>query len=342
MGGPQAQAQYSLQISIAAALGSVILTCLATSPFELLRLRAIEAASAEALGSDAAAPTPVGAGERPDGASEPASPTPAPAAAAATPASSSRQLVPADDIETSSVEGTTLATLERIWKYNVSSAAAQRLVSSGLVDAGGNSTRVEACVVPQPASAYNVVNGLGTLYAEGGIGTLYSALTPLLLRELPFSITKYLVYDTATQAIAAAFPLSQEGPLAQALLSLTGGLAAGVIAAAVSTPADTLLTLSQTPVTDSNGCQQEPPTLLQAGRDTLQTNPLSLFNGLLPRCVFFGALIAGQFLLYDEFKSLFKVGTSDINFYLDVFASTDLPFRTDLGVRCLDAVCGGS
>ena len=82
--------------------------------------------------------------------------------------------------------------------------------------------------------------------------------------------------------------------------------------------------------------------MLQVAKDTLQTNPLSLFNGLLPRCVFFGALIAGQFLLYDEFKSLFKVGTSDINFYLDVFASTDLPFRTDLGVRCLDAVCGGS
>ena len=42
------------------------------------------------------------------------------------------------------------------------------------------------------------------------------------------------------------------------------------------------------------------------------------------------------------FKGLFKVGTTDISFYLDVFASTDLPFRTDLGVRCLEAGCGGS
>ena len=39
-----------------------------------------------------------------------------------------------------------------------------------------------------------------------------------------------------------------------------------------------------------------------------------------------GALIAGQFLLYDDFKRLFKVGSSDIVFYLDVFASTDLSF----------------
>ena len=60
--------------------------------------------------------------------------------------------------------------------------------------------------------------------------------------------------------------------------------------------------------------------MLQIARDTLETNPLSLFNGLLPRCVFFGALIAGQFLLYDEIKALFKVGTQDIEFYLDVFS----------------------
>jgi len=358
LGGPQAQAQYSLQISIAAALGSVIVTCLATSPFELLRLRAIEAASADALVSDAPAPTPAGAGQMPGGAPGPASPTPPPAAASATPASGSiaRPLAISDDLETSAAEGaTTLATLERLYQYNASSGGdlerdlERERERERERDAGGsssNSTRIE-CVLPQtpspqPASAYNVVNGLGTLYAEGGIGTLYSALTPLLLRELPFSITKYLVYDSSTQAIAAAFPLSQEGPLAQALLSLSGGLAAGVIAAAVSTPADTLLTLSQTPVTDADGCMQEPPTILQVAKDALTTEPLSLFNGLLPRCVFFGALIAGQFLLYDVFKSLFKVGTTDISFYLDVFASTDLPFRTDLGVRCLEVGCGGS
>ena len=259
--GPQAQALYPLQIAIGAALGSVILTCLVTCPFEVLRIRAIEAASAEvvvdasdARGAEAAAPTPVGAGT-----------------------------------------------------------------------GGAGDISIVKPPPPLPASAYNVVNGLGTLYAEGGVGTLYSALTPLLLRELPFSITKYLVYDAATSSIAEAFPLAQEGPLASALLSLTGGLAAGVVAAAVSTPADTLLTLSQAPPSGGDGDAHK-PTMLQIAQETLATNPLSLFNGLLPRCVFFGALIAGQFLLYDDLKRLFKVGSSDIVFYLDVFASTDLSF----------------
>ena len=66
--------------------------------------------------------------------------------------------------------------------------------------------------------------------------------------------------------------------------------------------------------------------MLELAKDMAVTDPLALFNGLLPRCIFFGALIAGQFLLYDDFKRLFKVGSSDIVFYLDVFASTDLSF----------------
>merc|ERR1712185_327204 len=44
-----------LQIAIGAALGSVIITCLVTTPFEVLRIRAIEAASADARGSGDAA-----------------------------------------------------------------------------------------------------------------------------------------------------------------------------------------------------------------------------------------------------------------------------------------------
>ena len=156
LGGPQAQAQYSLQISIAAALGSVIVTCLATSPFELLRLRAIEAASADALVSDAPAPTPAGAGQMPGGAPGPASPTPPPAAASATPASGSiaRPLAISDDLETSAAEGaTTLATLEPLYQYNASSGGdlERDLDLERERDAGGsssNSTRIE-CVLPQ-------------------------------------------------------------------------------------------------------------------------------------------------------------------------------------------------
>ena len=40
----------------------------------------------------------------------------------------------------------------------------------------------------------------------------------------------------------------------------------------------------------------------------------------MPRAVFFGSLIAGQFLLYDYWKQVFRVSTNDITLVLDVFA----------------------
>ena len=322
LGGPQAQAQYSLQIAIGAALGSVIAVCLVTTPFEVLRIRAIEAAS---FGNDAAEAEASARGV--SGSSNVATPAAAPAAPVAAAAASTRSSSPEDLDEGARREeavqladAATVGRLERMWQSNVTSEDLE-----GCED----ECMVFLAPPPLPASAYNMVNGLGTLYNEGGVATLYSGLTPLLLRELPFSITKFLVYDSATQAIAAAFPLAQEGPLASALLSLTGGLVAGVVAAAVSTPADTLLTLTQTPPPNADsegGARAEPPTMFQLATDMATTNPLAFFNGLLPRCVFFGALIAGQFLLYDNFKQLFNVGSSDITFYLDVFASTDLSF----------------
>ena len=226
----------------------MIATCLATTPFEVLRIRAIDAASAE--GSCRFGPEPRSDdGIGPELRSQ-SGPTTSLSASLSTPASLS-----------AGAASTALAS-------KVSDASSERAPDNG----GGGSISTRTTTTPQPTSAYNLVNGLGTLYAEGGIGTLYSALTPLLLRELPFSITKFLVYDSVTQAIAAFFPLAQEGPLVSAVLSLTGGLAAGVVAAAVSTPADTLLTLSQSPPSgsDSNveGSTREPPTMLQVASDT--------------------------------------------------------------------------
>ena len=57
-----------------------------------------------------------------------------------------------------------MATLERLYQYNVSS---ERELDAGELD---NSSRLDAgamCVLPQPASAYNIVNGLGLELGSG-------------------------------------------------------------------------------------------------------------------------------------------------------------------------------
>ena len=378
--GPQAQTLYPLQVSIAAALGSVIVACLATCPFEVLRIRAIKAATTPpppppppppltlleelqrrvalvAVKRDAPTIFFEGLGNLARRRSD-------------APPTFARRAVPSDarnDASRSSATGTSLATAGTSYAARDGARdAAVRFSSlsslfapaplgtaprrealdevepngeggSGRGDDDSDGQRAAAganqAVVALTPDAYSAWRGLGTLWDEGGIALLYSALPTLLLREMPFSITKYVVFDATTQALAAMMPASQETPLASALLSLTGGLVAGVSAAAISTPADTLLTQTQAGrkssssggggdvagASDARGTPDQ-LSLGEALSTQLATDPLGLFRGLLPRCVFFGALIAGQFLLYDQCKQLFKVAPDDLVFVLDVFA----------------------
>eukprot|EP00900_Chrysochromulina_parva_P012085 jgi/Chrpa1/20878/Chrysochromulina_OHIO_Genome00006408-RA len=379
--GPQAQTLYPLQVSIAAALGSVIVACLATCPFEVLRIRAIKAATTPppppppppppltlleelqrrvalvAVKRDAPTIFFEGLGNLARRRSD-------------APPTFARRAVPSDarnDASRSTATGTSLATAGTSYAARDGARdAAVRFSSlsslfapaplgtaprrealdeaepngeggSGRGDDDSDGQRAAAganqAVVALTPDAYSAWRGLGTLWDEGGIALLYSALPTLLLREMPFSITKYVVFDATTQALAAMMPASQETPLASALLSLTGGLVAGVSAAAISTPADTLLTQTQAGrkssssggggdvagASDARGTP-DPLSLGEALSTQLATDPLGLFRGLLPRCVFFGALIAGQFLLYDQCKQLFKVAPDDLVFVLDVFA----------------------
>lgn len=188
---------------------------------------------------------------------------------------------------------------------------------------------------------WTLTRGPRELWEEGGLALLYSSLLPLLLRELPFTVTKFIVFDAATQAIIAAVPSAQESVGSAAAVALVAGAVAGVAGAIVTNPADTLLTLSaQTPQAAQQPAAAEarrgrgaarssvaaveatgaPPSLLDTAVRIVREDPTQFFRGLLPRCLFFGALIAGQFLLYDYFKGAFRVSNNDLLLVLDVFA----------------------
>ena len=97
--------------------------------------------------------------------------------------------------------------------------------------------------------------------------------------------------------------------------ALLAGVIAGVVSGLLTTPADTLVTrLSNA---RSRG---EDASLIDTARSTLADDPASLFSGLGPRCLLFGATIGGQYLLYDFWTRLFRVNPDDLNLVLDVFA----------------------
>ena len=115
--------------------------------------------------------------------------------------------------------------------------------------------------------------------------------------------------------------------------AVAGAELVAIAGAVVSNPADAILTLAgqqQQPAAKGGGGgrggdeehaeETGNAALLATASRLAREEPLALFRGFVPRAVFFGSLIAGQFLLYDYWKQVFRVSTNDITLVLDVFA----------------------
>mmetsp|Transcript_30580 Transcript_30580/g.89350 ORF Transcript_30580/g.89350 Transcript_30580/m.89350 type:complete len:1165 (+) Transcript_30580:324-3818(+) len=169
---------------------------------------------------------------------------------------------------------------------------------------------------------------------------LFSGFTPIASRELPFAITKFLVFDLLAKAIIAL--LNSQGNLTEPVqvgvgptglaISAVAGAIAGIAGAIISHPADLILTLQSGSAksgsgssADGGGKDEEEET------DSTDWRPLvkellekdggvaNLFVGLPARSLFFFLVIGLQFFLYDFVKGLFNVSSDDLTLVLDVF-----------------------
>ncbi|KAF9367135.1 mitochondrial phosphate carrier protein, partial [Mortierella sp. AD011] len=98
-------------------------------------------------------------------------------------------------------------------------------------------------LVSQPTFATGLVSGFTRiLKEEGAIRGFYSGFGPILLKQIPYTIAKFVVFERASEAIYdVAGPKDKLSPATHTSISLAGGLIAGVAAAIISQPADTLL-----------------------------------------------------------------------------------------------------
>jgi Mitochondrial carrier protein len=168
---------------------------------------------------------------------------------------------------------------------------------------------------------------------------LWSGFAPILSRELPFSLVKFLVFDVLSRGIVSilnsqagvgALPIQVGvGPVGLAA-SAAAGAVAGVASAVVTQPADLILTYTSSAkavvvqdTEDSGGSQAAAKPL--DWRDVVKELTSreggwsNLFVGLPARATFFFLVIGLQFFLYDYVKGLFQVGSDDLSLVLDVF-----------------------
>ncbi|EJK60962.1 hypothetical protein THAOC_18613 [Thalassiosira oceanica] len=151
--------------------------------------------------------------------------------------------------------------------------------------------------VSDPEFCDGVVDGFGKILKADGIGGLYAGLLPMLFKQIPYTMAKFAVQGEAADKIYASMGKTpdQLSSGANVGISLTSGVIAGVAAAIISHPADTLLSKI-----NKAGAGGDGPTMTRLLNIAKETGFVNLCTvGLLPRCVMVGTLTAGQFGIYD-------------------------------------------
>jgi solute carrier family 25 phosphate transporter 3 len=183
----------------------------------------------------------------------------------------------------------------RNYIYLASSAIAEFIADIFLCPL--EATRIR--LVSDPSYANGLFPAASRLFREEGLlKGFYSGFGPILLKQVPYTMAKFAVQGIAAEKIAHAGLNKKVEELqgsTKLSVSLLSGVIAGVSAAIISHPADTLLSK-----VNKAGAGGDGPIFTRLGRIAKEIGFYRLLTvGLGPRCVMIGTLTAGQFLLFD-------------------------------------------
>ncbi|KII86750.1 hypothetical protein PLICRDRAFT_113884 [Plicaturopsis crispa FD-325 SS-3] len=156
-------------------------------------------------------------------------------------------------------------------------------------------------LVSQRGYASGLLSGFARLAREEGAGGMYAGFLPILCKQIPYAIGQFTVNEYCHELagrVLSAETQQNLGSTGKFGISLASGLTAGVAAAVLSQPADTLL--SQ--INKGHG-----PTGSMAFRLVSLARAAGvrgLFAGLGPRCLMTMGLVSSQFLMYGGIKDM--------------------------------------
>jgi len=190
------------------------------------------------------------------------------------------------------------------------------LLASGIAAFGGSfvlcpfeAVRIRS--VAQSDYGKNIIAVFSRMVDEEGALSLFSAVPAFLLKEIPFAMAKFTVFDLSTAWLYNRFPAATEDLQLSLLVSLTGGTLGGLLAAVVSNPADVTISEMKKAKTDMTPGEAFEKVLVRGG-------PRALFTGLPLRLVFYSLVVSLQFLVYDSVRIALGIGADDLKLYLDV------------------------
>ena len=148
---------------------------------------------------------------------------------------------------------------------------------------------------------------LRRILSDKGAAALYRGLPPILLKEVPFVVTKFVVFEQVYEALASAFP--EWGDSSALAFPLLAGAVAGASGILASQPADVVLTR-----TNEDGAT------LGGSVAAVLAEPGLVLQGLAPRLLFGVLLATLQFVIYTQLREIAGVSKADLTLVYDALA----------------------
>lgn len=165
--------------------------------------------------------------------------------------------------------------------------------------------------VSDPTWSSGLADGFAKMAKTEGITGFYAGFVPILCKQIPYTIAKFVVQGSVADATYASMGKTPDEVSSGTNLgiSLGSGVIAGVASAVISHPADTLLSK-----VNKKGAGGDGPMMTRLANIAREIGFFRLCTvGLAPRCIMIGTLTAGQFGIFDTVMN--ALGASKFHFH---------------------------
>ncbi|CAI7659339.1 unnamed protein product [Penicillium discolor] len=179
--------------------------------------------------------------------------------------------------------------------YLASAGAAEFIADIALCPL--EATRIR--LVSQPTFASGLLPAMTRILKEEGIGAFYSGFGPILFKQVPYTMAKFVVFEKVSEAVLSKVNKETLSDGAKTGINLGSGLIAGLAAAIISQPADTMLSkINKTPGAPGEG------TVTRLIKIAKELGIRGSYGGIGARLFMVGSITAGQFAIYGDIKRM--------------------------------------
>ncbi|KAN0063558.1 mitochondrial phosphate carrier protein [Thecaphora frezii] len=152
-------------------------------------------------------------------------------------------------------------------------------------------------LVSQRGYATGLVTAVTRMAKEEGLRGFYAGYAPILCKQIPYAVGQFVTNEWAHSVVDRNISKEKQasfGKVGEVGINLGCGMVAGVAAAILSHPADTLLSKINRGGGGNGSAMSKLVTLAK------ETGPIGIWAGLGTRILMTAVLVSGQFVIYGQ------------------------------------------